>query len=64
MTAQIGRAKMRKAVTSESRKRMSEAQRRKWQDPEQREKNIKAIRDGIANKKKLSDTHPPAEPAG
>jgi hypothetical protein len=46
------RSKSRRAVTLESRKKMSEALKRKWREPEYREKVSRAIRQGMGNKKK------------
>jgi hypothetical protein len=46
------KVRSRKSVTSESRRRTSEAQKRKWRDPEHREKVTKAIRDGKEKKKR------------
>lgn len=44
--------KTRKAVTTEGRERISLSLKVKWQDPEYRERMVKAIKEGMANKKK------------
>ena len=46
------KTRRRKAITPETRKRMSEAHKRRWKDPKHREKVIKAIREGVASKRK------------
>jgi len=54
------RIRSRRAVTLESRKKMSEALKRKWREPEYRERVSKAIRQGMGNKKKSRADVPPA----
>ena len=41
------KVKFRRSVTLESRRRMSEAQKQKWRDPEHRERVTRAIQEGM-----------------
>jgi hypothetical protein len=52
------RIKTRRAVTLESRRKMSEALKQKWQEPEYRERATRAIRQGLGNKKKSRSNAP------
>jgi hypothetical protein len=52
------RIRSRRAVTSGSRKKMSEALKRKWREPEYRERVSRAIRQGMGKKKSHSDVPP------